>query len=107
MEIFHKNTPTLDNYWRSIILFGKNTASYKFALGKSILELSENPNELLKLEDLAPSFSSNICKHLINAPKQSTISNSSFLDACRKFNNNEITKNEYDKRKSEIFDQFF
>lgn len=27
--------PTLENYWRAIILFGKNTASYKFALAKS------------------------------------------------------------------------
>ena len=27
--------PTLENYWRAIILFGKNTASYKFALANT------------------------------------------------------------------------
>jgi hypothetical protein len=31
--------PSLDNYWRAIILFGRNVASYKFALGKSLLEM--------------------------------------------------------------------
>ena len=32
--------PTLDNYWRAIILFGQNTACYKFALAKSLLEFA-------------------------------------------------------------------
>jgi hypothetical protein len=27
-------------HWRSIVLFGRNVASYKFALAKSLLELS-------------------------------------------------------------------
>jgi len=27
-------------YWRSIVLFGGNVASYKFALAKSLLELA-------------------------------------------------------------------
>jgi hypothetical protein len=36
---FTETTPTLENFWRSIILFGRNVASYKFALGKSLLEL--------------------------------------------------------------------
>ena len=38
---FTEVQPTLENYWRSVILFGRNVASYKFALGKSLLELSQ------------------------------------------------------------------
>ncbi len=34
--------PTLENYWRAIILFGRNTASYKFALAKSLIDVSLN-----------------------------------------------------------------
>ena len=46
--------PTLENYWRAIILFGKNTASYKFALAKSLIDVSlERDSDLISLEDLA------------------------------------------------------
>lgn len=31
--------PTLENYWRAIILFGRNTASYKFALAKIFIDV--------------------------------------------------------------------
>ena len=27
--------------WRSIVLFGKNTASYKFALAQSLMQLAQ------------------------------------------------------------------
>ena len=37
---FYNNEPTLENYWRGVILFGKNSASYKFALAKALLEKS-------------------------------------------------------------------
>ncbi|MFY0678229.1 MAG: hypothetical protein JXR18_13175 [Neptuniibacter sp.] len=40
MEFF-KVDPTLSSYWRSIILFGQNSASYKFALAKSLIDLSD------------------------------------------------------------------
>ena len=30
---------TIETHWRSIVLLGKNTASYKFALAKTLLEL--------------------------------------------------------------------
>lgn len=38
--------PTLENYWRAIIFFGRNTASYKFSLARSILNDSSLPIEL-------------------------------------------------------------
>ena len=37
---FQEEHPSLDSYWRSIILFGNNVASYKFALAKSLLEIA-------------------------------------------------------------------
>jgi hypothetical protein len=40
MDTFTQRLPTLDNYWRAVILFGRNVASYKLALGKSLLELA-------------------------------------------------------------------
>ena len=44
---FYQVEPTLDNYWRSSILFGNNVESYKFALAKSLYELSSVDNELV------------------------------------------------------------
>lgn len=38
--------PTLENYWRAIILFGKNTASYKFALAKSLIDVTLRENQI-------------------------------------------------------------
>jgi hypothetical protein len=84
--------PTIENYWRSIILFGRNVASYKFALGKSLLELSQRQKETLSLEELAEPFARHICDHLASAAKQATSTSSRFLDACRKFNTGEIKK---------------
>ena len=50
---FYQVEPTLDNYWRAIILFGRNVASYKFAFAKALIDLNKKPNDLIKLEDLA------------------------------------------------------
>ena len=49
---FILKTPKLEDYWRSIILFGRNVASYKFALAKSLLELQPESGQLIKLEEL-------------------------------------------------------
>jgi hypothetical protein len=91
MSSFRESNPSLDSYWRSIILIGRNVASYKFALAKSLYELAENETTFISLEDLAKPFSKNICEHLDNQDKQGTSSGSKFLNACRKYNNQEIT----------------
>ena len=91
---FTEVQPTLENYWRSIILFGRNVASYKFALGKSLLELSQQGKETVSLEELAEPFARHICEHLQIAAKQATSASSRFLDTCRKFNADEIKKEE-------------
>lgn len=82
---FIPKDPQIEDYWRGIILFGRNVASYKFALAKTLLELNPQSGQLLKLSDLAPSFAKHVCDHLKNAPKQSTSASSSFLNACRRY----------------------
>ena len=91
---FYKVEPTLDNYWRAIILFGRNVASYKFALAKSLYEMSTASNDLIKLEQLAEPFSRHLCEHLRLEPKQITSRSSKFLTACNDFNTNDLSHDE-------------
>jgi hypothetical protein len=86
--------PTPANQWRSLVLFGRNVASYKFALAKSLLELSEGADDLVRMDDLAVPFARHLCEHLIGAPKQATSSSSRFLDACRQVNAGEMSAEE-------------
>ena len=94
MTKFTEVQPTLENYWRSIILFGRNVASYKFALGKSLLELARNGTEVVTLDQLADPFSRKICDHLRHTDKQATSKSSRYLDICRKFNTGEVEEEE-------------
>jgi hypothetical protein len=68
------------------VLFGRNVASYKFALAKALLELRPQAGDLVRIEDLAEPYSRHICEHLKSADKQSTSGSSRFLQACRGFN---------------------
>jgi len=81
-------------HWRSIVLFGRNVASYKFALAKSLLELSASGREYLSLDDLAVPFSRHVCEHLAQVDRQGTFKRSKFLDACRFHNAGRITEDE-------------
>ena len=90
---FFDKTPSLSTYWRSVILLGRNTASYKFALAKSLLEKGCDQDSIA-LDELAVVFAQNISSHLEKNSKQSTGKSNSFLDACRKFNVSEIDLDE-------------
>jgi len=90
----HETNPDKETYWRSIILFGSNVASYKFALAKSLIDLGSNTNDLIKLEDLSIPYTTHLCEHLKNKPKQITSKSSRFLDACNRYNRNEISKDQ-------------
>jgi hypothetical protein len=82
---FIAREPQLEDFWRGIILFGRNVASYKFALAKSLLEIQPRSGELLRLEDLAPVYARHIVTHLKQVDRQGTFENSHFLSACRAF----------------------
>jgi hypothetical protein len=91
---FVSQNPSVEDYWRGIILFGRNVASYKFALAQTLLELNPSSGQLLKLGDLAPVFSGQLTDHLKLSDKQGTSNSSKYLDGCRRFNNGNLTQNE-------------
>ena len=53
MPHFIEEDPSLEDYWRAIILFGRNVASYKFALGQSLIGLAAQGREFVTLEEPA------------------------------------------------------
>ena len=72
LTTFIPQNPTVEDCWRGIILYGQNSASYKFALAESLIQLNPKSGELIKLEDLAPVFSKSIALHISHSPKQGT-----------------------------------
>jgi len=94
MPTFLESMPKTESIWRSIILFGRNVASYKFALGKSLLELANNETNFISLEDLAEPFSRNISEHIKLNDKQGISSSSKFLDKIRDFIKGECSKDD-------------
>jgi 5-methylcytosine-specific restriction endonuclease McrA len=90
---FISQEPTLAEYWRSVILFGNNVASYKFALARSLLEIAPTGKTIIPLDELAKPFAKHICDHLKLEDKQTTSNSSKFLDVCRQFNVGSIDEN--------------
>jgi hypothetical protein len=89
---FLEVNPSREDYWRSVVLFGLNVASYKFALAKSLLEIATTEQNFVRLEELAVPFARNISEHLKIASKQATSSSSRFLDTVRQFNSGELNQ---------------
>lgn len=81
--------PTIEDCWRGVILYGRNTASYKFSLASALLTLKPEAGALVKLEELAPVFAQTIAEHMLAAPKQITTKNGKFIQACMAFNQDE------------------
>jgi 5-methylcytosine-specific restriction endonuclease McrA len=84
------DTTATGRLWRSILLFGSNTAAYKFALGGALLEVASAGSDSVRVQDLAVPFAKRICDHLKVEDRQATNPSSSFLVACRKYNAGEI-----------------
>src|SRR6187549_3664734 len=91
---FQINDPSLESQWRAIILFGKNSATYKFAFAKSLLEIAATQTNRVKLEDLAKPFVTQIVNHLRSNDKQGSSSSSKFLNGCRSFVQGQISESE-------------
>lgn len=94
MTEFQINDPSLESQWRALILFGKNSATYKFAFAKSLLELVNKETTKISLTDLSKPFSKNIIEHLKINDKQGNSKSSSFLNVCRNHIKGEISDNE-------------
>ena len=91
---FSAESESVAQHWRSVVLFGRNVASYKFALAKSLLDLGRDGHEQVHLDDLAVPFARHLCGHLAHVDRQGTFEHSRFLDACRFFNAGRINDDE-------------
>src|ERR1017187_9255848 len=76
--------------WRHIVRFGRNVASYKFALGQALLDLAARQQTFVPLPDLAVPYPAGLCEHRQVEDRQSTSAQSQFLDACRSRNRGEL-----------------
>ena len=94
MSRFYEIEPTGVNYWRAISLFGRNSASYKFALARTLIDVYSEGKTSITLDELAQPYVRHLCEHLKMHPKQGTSEKSTFLHALRKFNSGEIDQNE-------------
>src|SRR3954470_15143810 len=83
---------TLDSNWRAVVLFGRNVASYKFALAKTLLDMADRADDRVRLEDLAAPYARHLCKHLKQVDKQAISRSSQFMDACRAFNKGDLAE---------------
>jgi hypothetical protein len=90
--LFYEKTVTDETLWRSIILFGRNVATYKFALGKALLDLAREDKTLISLDELAEPYSRYLCEHLKLTEKQGTFQKSRFLHACRQYNEGSLPR---------------
>jgi len=94
MSRFYEIEPTAENYWRAIILFGRNSASYKFALAQALIDLHSQGKTRVTLQELASPYAEHLCEHLALHPKQGTSEQSVFLDKLRDFNAGKIDRDE-------------
>ena len=83
MPAFTASEASAETYFRSVILFGRNVASYKFALGEALLQLAGEGRTFVTLEELARPFSASLLRHLRQVDMQGTSGRSQFLDLCR------------------------
>ena len=89
---FQINDPSIEFQWRALILFGKNSATYKFAFAKTLLGLIEEQNTKISLSELAIPFADSIVDHLRKNDKQGNSTSSKFLEGCRDFISDNISR---------------
>lgn len=91
---FQINDPSIESQWRAIILFGKNSATYKFAFAKALLDCVEGQKSRISLSELAIPFADSIVDHLKINDKQGNSNSSKFLNGCRDYINNNISRDQ-------------
>lgn len=80
---------TGESVWRAIVLYGANSATYKFPFGETLLQAAATGRTHVTLDELAPPYAKLLCEALRNHDRQGIATNSRFLDACRAFNADE------------------
>ncbi len=61
---FQINDPSIESQWRALILFGKNSSTYKFAFAKSLLGIIEEQKTKISLSELAIPFADSVVDYL-------------------------------------------
>ncbi|MEU9831302.1 HNH endonuclease signature motif containing protein [Streptosporangium sp. NPDC048047] len=87
---YQRGVVTGESVWRAIVLYGANSATYKFAFGATLLDIAATGRNHVTLEELAPRYAELLCQALQRQPRQGTSESSRFLAACRAFNAGEI-----------------
>ncbi len=95
-KAFYLADPTLVDYWRALILLGQNTASYKFALAKTLLNLKPEAGQLLLPDDLTPAFAAELSQHIKEMPKQSTRAHLPLVAAAQAFHQGDTTQGQWE-----------
>ncbi|WP_432929188.1 HNH endonuclease [Microbispora sp. CA-135349] len=95
---YRRGVVTGESVWRAIVLYGANSATYKFAFGATLLEVAATGRDRVTLEELAPRYAELICHALQRQPRQGTAARSRFLDACRAFNAGELDRDGLHRR---------
>lgn len=90
--MFNIENPTSDIQWRNLILFGKNSATYKFAFAKTLLELAEQEKTIVTLDDLAEPYSRHMLEHVKSGLNQGN--NGAFIKSLREYDEGSISKSE-------------
>jgi 5-methylcytosine-specific restriction endonuclease McrA len=67
-----KTTPV--GSWRQAILLGRNSRTYKFALGAALLEVAQGGERRVSLEDLARPYAVQLARHATRNPQAPTAS---------------------------------
>ncbi len=90
-EFVRPAEPTLESYWRGIILFGSNSATYKFALSQALFEIAQTGKTFITLEELAEPYSRYLANHLQKGKRQGTSASSRFLQGLEDYSTGKIT----------------
>lgn len=91
MNTFLNNDHSLESQFRSVYLFGKNVATYKFAFAKTLLELGNSKKSFVSLEELSPIYAKYMLEHIGNGKRQITSKSSKFINALNLYNDQKIT----------------
>lgn len=91
MNNFLENDQSLESNFRSVYLFGRNVATYKFAFAKTLLELGSSDKTFVSLEDLSPVFARYMLEHIGEGKRQITSPSSKFINALELYNQQKIT----------------
>ncbi|MDR2833037.1 MAG: hypothetical protein LBV67_04905 [Streptococcaceae bacterium] len=86
-----ENDHSLESGFRSIYLFGRNTSTYKFALAKTLHELSKANKTFITLEELSTYYAKYLYEHTKTGKKQINMSKSLFLNSFELYDKGNIS----------------